>query len=239
MKQTFLLIIMWGLLLSCAGLPKMYPAGPADLPDTIKACEGVYPVGDWQLLHTIEAALPGSRKGFLMGLTVLSSRDRSARCIIMTLEGFVLFDAQYDGQIKIERAVAPFDSDDFARGLMEDIHLIFFRPPAAQTVSGSLDDGTAVCRYHRPDGRIVDLVNPEENRWELRLYRSNHRLMKSVNIMSKDRLPADASTGIADKIELTAHGSPGYKLVMDLVEARPIGVEGSKSKSGSVSESKQ
>jgi hypothetical protein len=28
--------------------------------------------------------------------------------------------------------------------------------------------------------------------------------------------------GISDKIELNAHGSPGYALVMDLVEAIPL-----------------
>jgi hypothetical protein len=28
--------------------------------------------------------------------------------------------------------------------------------------------------------------------------------------------------GIADKIELKAHGSPGYTLVMELVEAIPL-----------------
>jgi len=32
----------------------------------------------------------------------------------------------------------------------------------------------------------------------------------------------DDHKGISDKIELNAHGTPGYALIMDLVEAVPL-----------------
>ena len=217
MKHILLLLSVLGLVLSCSSLPQVYPAADsADLqPD--RACRGPFPDGDWQLLHSIEASLPGGKKGFLMGLTVLSSLNRTARVVIMTLEGFVVFDALYDKQITVKRAIAPFDSEVFANGLMEDINLIFFKPSGSIMASGFLKSGAAVCRYQKPDGRIVDIISQGEDNWEIRLYLPDYRLARTV----KSMYLADRK-GISDKIELNAHGSPGYALVMDLVEAIPL-----------------
>jgi len=217
MKHILLLLSVLGLILSCTSLPQVYPAADlADLqPD--QACRGPFPDGDWQLLHSIEASLPGGKKGFLMGLTVLSSSNRTARVVIMTLEGFVVFDALYDRQITVKRAMAPFDSEVFANGLIEDINLIFFKPSGPIMASGFLKSGAAVCRYQKPDGRIEDIISQGEDNWEIRLYLPDYRLARTV----KSMYLADRK-GISDKIELIAHGSPGYALVMDLVEAIPL-----------------
>ena len=217
MKHILLLLSVLGLILSCSSLPQVYPAADsADLqPD--QACRGPFPDGDWQLLHSIEASLPGGKKGFLMGLTVLSSSNRTARVVIMTLEGFVVFDALYDRQITVKRAIAPFDAEVFANGLIEDINLIFFKPSGSILASGFLKSGAAVCRYQKPDGRIEDIISQGEDNWEIRLYLPDYRLARTVkSIYLADR------KGISDKIELNAHGSPGYALVMDLVEAIPL-----------------
>jgi len=225
MKHTGLLLIIWGLVLSCSSLPKIHQAKPsaAQVPNQI--CAGVYPVEDWQLLHTVEADLPGGRKGFLMGLTILSPQKRSVKCVMMTLEGLVVFDAVYDGRVKIKRAVPPFDNHAFAQGLMADIRLVFFKPIAAEITRGVLEDGSAVCRYRDTDDRIVDIANPGGNLWETKLYHSDHRLVRTVKSMLKDGPRPNDRPGIADKIELTAHGSPGYVLVLDLVEATRLGAE--------------
>lgn len=222
MKSIGLLLIVVGLILSCASLPPLHPAGRPMTVETSQTCQGLYPHGEWQLYHTIEAKLPGGQTGFLMGLTVLSSRERSAQCVIMTLEGFVVFDARYDGQITIERAVAPFDNHAFAQGVMADIQLIFFKPLADEISIGAVSDTVTACRHFLPNGNVIDLVNPVNNHWETRLYRSNHRVMRIVQSMIKDKPPGENLTGIADKIELTALGTPGYKLTLDLVEAIPL-----------------
>ncbi len=224
MKSIVLLLIVVGLVLSCASLPPLHPAGRPMTVETNQTCQGLYPHGEWQLYHTIEAKLPGRQSGFLMGLTVLSSRERSAQCVIMTLEGFVVFDARYDGQVTIKRAVAPFDNHAFAQGVMADIQLIFFKPLADEISMGVLSDNVPVCRHLLPDGNVIDLVNPENNHWETRLYRSNHRVMRIVQSMIKDKPPGENLTGIADKIELTALGTPGYTLILDLVEAIPLNI---------------
>jgi hypothetical protein len=152
-----------------------------------------------------------------MGLTVISSSNRTAQVVIMTFEGFVVFDASYDNQITVKRAIAPFDSEVFANGLIEDINLIFFKPSGPVMASGFLKGGAAVCRYQKPDGSIVDIISQGEDNWEIKQYLPDFRLARIVkSIYSADR------EGISDQIELIAHGSPGYTLVMDLVEAIPL-----------------
>jgi hypothetical protein len=222
MKHILLLLSVFGLILSCSSLPQVYPARDSADPQPGRTCRGPFPDGDWQLLHSIEATLPGGKKGFLMGLTVISSSNRTARCVIMTLEGFVVFGALYDRQIAVTRAIAPFDSEVFANGLIDDINLIFFKPAGSIMTSGFLKSGEAVCRYQKPDGRIVEIISRVEDNWEIRLYLRDYRLARTVkSISAKEPALADRK-GISDKIELNAHGSPGYALVMDLVEAIPL-----------------
>jgi len=217
MKPIILLLSLFGFVVSCSSLPQVYPAGDAADPQPGRACRGPFPDGDWQLLHSIEATLPGGKKGFLMGLTVISSSNRTAQVVIMTLEGFVVFDALYDKQITVKRAIAPFDSEGFANGLIEDINLIFFKPSGPIMTAGFLKNGTAVCRYQKPGGRIVDIITHGEHSWEIKQYLPDFRLARIVkSIYLADR------AGISDRIELIAYGSPGYALVMDLVEAIPL-----------------
>jgi len=222
MRHYLLLLIVLGFTLSCGGLPRVYPAAGSADSQPGRVCRDPFPEGDWQLLHSIEATLPGGKKGFLMGLTVISSTNGTARVVIMTLEGFVIFDAVYDGQITVERAVTPFDSEVFANGLIEDINLIFFKPTGSIMTSGFLKSGAAVCRYQKPDGRMVDIISQGEHNWEIRQYLPDHRLARSVKSMSAKEPDLDDRKRISDRIELNAHGSPGYALVMDLVEAIPL-----------------
>jgi hypothetical protein len=222
MKPILLLLGVLGLILSCHSLPQLYSKGDSADPQPGRTCRGPFPDGEWQLLHSIEATLPGGDKGFLMGLTVISSSNRTARIVIMTLEGFVVFDALYDRQIAVNRAVAPFDSEEFANGLIEDINLIFFKPSGSIKTFGILKSGAAVCRYQKPDGRLVDIITAGGGNWEINQYLADNRPARNVKIMSAKKTDFADWNGIADKIELTAHGSPGYSLVMDLVEAIPL-----------------
>jgi hypothetical protein len=222
MKPILLLLSAWILLLACSSLPQVVPTGDSADPQAAETCRSPFPAGDWQLWHSIEATLPGGQKGFLMGLTVISTADRTAHCVIMTLEGFVLFDAVYDKKISVKRAIAPFDSEDFANSMMEDIDLIFFKPTGSVVTSGFFKNGAAVCRYQKPDGRMVDIIRREGHRWEIRLYLPDYRLARTVKCLSAEKPDFTGLKGISDKIELNAHTAPRYALVMDLVEAVPL-----------------
>jgi hypothetical protein len=214
------LIVLAALLLalSCARLPKIAPVTGADPSGPAERCNRIFPAGKWQLLHSIEADLPGGRHSVMMGLTVLSSRLRSNRSVIMSLEGFVVFDGEVNQGLKVHRALPPFDSPGFAEGLMEDIRLIFFKPEGPAAECGILTDGSTVCRYKNPDGGVVDIVLRSTGTCKSLRYDREQRLIRIV------RIPADARTGdeMPQTIELTAHGKQSYKLVMTLLEAVPL-----------------
>ena len=216
--MTGRLLALAGMLLfySCARLPAIAPA--AD-PSAAIACAHLFPAGNWQLLHLIEAELPGGRRGVMTGLTILSSSLRSHRSVIMSVEGFVVFDAEADQKLTVHRALPPFDAPGFAEGLMEDIRLIFFAPAGPPEECGNMDDGSAVCRFHGSSGGRVDIVSRAAGACEVRRYDRQQRLIRVVKI------PAAAPAGdrMPQTLELTARGRQGYKLVMTLLEAVPLG----------------
>jgi len=219
MKPISLLLSALCLTLSCSNLPKVYPVEVSSIPELHQKCRHLFPNGKWQFLHSIETIMPNGEKGLVMGVTVISSHDKTVRCVIMTLEGLVVVDVQYDRQVIINRRVPPFDSENFAKGLIKDIQLIFFMPQGPVIKSGILRTGASICRYRNTGGRIVDIITHKENTWELRQYSKHFRLIRTVNAFFGKKDGDSGQFGIPDRLKLTAHGSPGYTLVMDLVEA--------------------
>lgn len=222
MKCLCKLMILWSLGTACSSLPQIIPAGDSTAAQMSEACHLPFPNGRWQFLHSLEATLPGGQKGFLMGLTVISSSDRSIRSVMMTLEGLVVFDAQFNEQLTVRRAIPPFDSSDFAKGLIQDILLIFFEPPGSLIESGSLKNGSSVCRHRDPAGGVVDIVTRADGNWEIRQYRRDDRLVRIVKGTWDGKGGSTHTAGITSRIELRAYGYPEYTLIMNLVEATPL-----------------
>lgn len=207
------------LCLACARLPAVTPVDGGLLLGTGRGPCSVFPEGNWQFLHAIKAELPGGGSFTSMGLTVMSSRNRTNRSVIMTFEGFVLFDGEYDGRLIVHRALPPFDSPHFAGGLMNDIRLVFFEPEGPLIGLGVLESGSSVCRHEAPDGGVIDVEGQRDGAWGLMRYSHERRLIRSVRALPH----ADGGgSGFPAAIELTAHGSQNYKLVMTLVEAVAI-----------------
>ena len=75
----------------------------------------------------------------------------------MTIEGFVLFDAEAGKTLTVHRAVPPFDKPAFAAGLAADIRLAFFAPGGEPAVWGRGEEGARICRYELPDGRMEEV----------------------------------------------------------------------------------
>jgi hypothetical protein len=159
--------------------------------------------------------MEGGRNFVMMGLTVMSSRLRTIRSVIMTLEGFVVFDGEYDQHLTVHRALPPFDSPHLAEGLMEDIRLIFFEPDGPLVGCGVLDNGSAVCRHEIPGGSAIDIQSLADNGWELNRYGPSQRLTRTLRVP-----PGEKHTcGFPERMELIASGGQTYKLVMTLLEA--------------------
>lgn len=224
MTRKSSLLTVFGLLMAllsgaCARLPVIEPPAPENEQALLRRCEDVFPRGKWQFVHAIEAALSGGRS-VVLGVSTISSGDRHVHSLLMTVEGLVLFEADGRQRLRIERAVPPFDSEDFARGLMDDIGFIFFVPPGPVTARGRLRDGALVCRHNAGDGGVLDIVSTSVDGWEVRQYDPEGRLIRRLTASEPEDVHGQR---IARRLtlEVDPFGSTPYRLKMKLIEALP------------------
>ena len=174
----------------------------------------MFPDGKWQFAHVIEANLPGGREAQLIGVTEMSSKPERIHAVMMTIEGLVLFDALEDDKLTINRSVAPFDSIGFAKGLMEDIRLMFLKPDGQPMGAGTTENGFEVCRYRVSDHAVIDVMVRPDRMLEIRKY-TNERLIRKV--------VAELTPGsVPEKITFTAQEPAGYRLNLRLISAEQI-----------------
>ncbi len=216
----FVLLLLLLLPVACAQLPEIVPA-PLP-PNPIRPacdCDLIFPRGNWQFLHALEATVPGGKKQTILGLSQISSGDRSIHCVMMTIEGMVLFEADYDGAIEIKRAVPPFDKPGIAEGIIEDLRLIFFVPELPHRETGTRTRSERVCRYPLPGGGAEDIEIDSDDRWTIYKYNRRNRVIRTVQ--SKNER-AESTRGMPSQITLEAHGLTGYRLHLSLIEATPV-----------------
>lgn len=218
MKRVGWILVLITLTVACARPPKISPLSNSLYRATIAACDRVFPAGRWQVHHVIEATIPGGQKTNLMGVSVLTSHERSIRCALMTIEGLVLFAGDYDGRLTIERAVGPFERPGFAQGLMADLLMLYFRPKAPVHQAGRLPGGERICRFFSADGETTDVIVRDDQTWSVLKYDPDYRLERSIEArdLSETESPDYA---FADHMTLKRHGMLGYQLELRLVEA--------------------
>ncbi|MBI5553052.1 MAG: hypothetical protein HY911_16185 [Desulfobacterales bacterium] len=219
MKRLCVILLLTILSPACARLPEIRDVQPAAAQRTAAECAAIFPKGVWQFAHAIQFFPPDGSSKTLVGIVRLSSEAKRFDCVMMTIEGLVLFEAEYDGRIKIKRAIAPLDKPGVAEGMVEDIRLIFFAPEPWGVETGFTPEGESICRYPLPDGGREEILPGGDGAWEIRRYAPNHRLLRSVAPLAGDKVPL---AGIPARVELKAPGLAGYRLVMRLVEAIPI-----------------
>ena len=132
----------------------------------------------------------------------------------MTAEGVVLFDAKAGpNTLKVNRALPPFDSADFAKNMIEDIKLISFAPEGKIQTKGTLPDGSTVCRYNEQNGDWIDVIAARSDSPEINRYSSDESLKRHI----KFNKPMG---NIYQSIELQGSGMVNYTLLMTLIEAQ-------------------
>jgi len=218
MKRFYFLLGILSVIASCGTLPQIHPPNGRALSEAAPQCRRLFLQGSWQFQHAIEATLPGGHKSVLMGVSIVSADSGSIHSVLMTIEGLVVFEAEYDRELRILRALSPFNSERFARGLINDIRLIFFKPPGALVETGTLPNGSAVCRYRQPDNQVVDAVRKSDHHWELQAYNRWFTKKRTVDIFFNDNFRFDGFH-LPNRLKLTSHGFDGYTLDMDLIEA--------------------
>lgn len=202
-------------LLLCAGcltVPEtpLLPGAPEDL----ERCVALFPSGPWVSIHKIEAAINGGLSSSLIGITKGDPAGRKLHTVLLTPEGFVLFEAEGNGDtISVLKALSPFDSPAFAKGLMEDVDLLFLPPEGGASKWGRTADGAVLCQWKRSDG-----------------YREDISLSAAVKILLLDgqgdlvkeaRFMGPFVKGLASRMELNARKPAPYTLKMTLLQGSP------------------
>ena len=202
------------LLTACAGLPPINAVPAPAASRTVSACREAFPKGKWQFAHVIGATLPGGGEARLMGVTEISQNPARIHAVVMTIEGLVLFDGLEERTLTINRSVAPFDSHAFAKGLMEDIRLMFLAPEGEPVGAGLTRDGFRVCRYRVSGHTMVDVTVRPHGMLEIQKY-GNGRLIRKAEIQQN-------TVSVPEKAVLNAYEPAPYSLNMRLISAEQI-----------------
>lgn len=216
-----ILSLLFILTVSCSTYPIIFPVNSTEISKIQDKCNRVFPLGNWRFVHFIEATLPGEKKAFMMGVTRIYPEKKKIHCIMMTIEGLVLFDALYDGKIIINRGIPPFDSDDFAKGMISDLRLIFFQPEGRCIEAGVSDIGDWICRYQTDEKTTVDVLIHFDKGWTISRY-LHHRLRRTIQAYFGKDSDLTTKNKIPDRLELIARGGQKYSLGLKLVEAESI-----------------
>jgi hypothetical protein len=214
MKRIIFLLCTALVLPSCAGLPPIEPLDPSGHAALLARCRAPYLRAKYRLVHAIEATMPTGETGHLIGVTVADPAGRTLHSALMTIEGLVLFEARFDKAVTVDRAMPPFDSPGFAKGLMDDISLMFFAPMEPFSEAGTIN-GEPLCRY-RGEGGTVDVIANSDGGFTVRRYRGSNSLARELRFSAPD------SRGISKQMELAARGVLGYTLHMELIKAERI-----------------
>jgi hypothetical protein len=206
---------LFAALLLCTGCltapeTPLLPGAPEDL----DRCVALFPSEPWECVHTIEAVIQGGMSSSLLGITKGDPAGRRLHTVLLTAEGFILFEAEQHGETtSVLKAVAPFDSPAFARGLMEDVNLLFLPPQGGASKWGTTADGAVLCQWERPAGYREDISLSSVMRISL--------LDGHGDLIKEALLTGPFVKGLASRMELSAHKPAPYKLKMTLLQGTP------------------
>ncbi len=210
----------------CRSLAPIQPASSALHAETARHCRAHFLARPRQLVQSLTAYLPGGDVRNAIAVIRIHPETGRIKCVIMSVEGIVLFDGEYDGGVSIRRAVPPFDEKKFARAMFADIRLAFMPPEAENVQVGTLSGGTPICRYARGDGKgFVEVRLSGADRLEIRRYTGGKKLRETVNVCYAPACSL-AGSGVAGeipaKIDIFHHGLFGYRLELNLLEAKEL-----------------
>jgi len=200
----------------CVPISKTIPISGS--PDDLPGCYTLFPSKPWESVHRIEATLGGGGGGFfsVLGVTKGEPSDRQLQSLLLTPEGFILFDAERrNGEVTVRKAVPPFDSPAFAKGLMEDVALLFL-PPQAKPASWRRDaNGAMICNWEGPEDPHTEITGSTDSGWQILQRDKQGQVIKEV------ALSGPFVNGLASRMELRASKPASYRLRMTLVQPSP------------------
>ena len=201
------------LLVGCA--PRSRVTLSPGLPEDLPGCHAIFPAEPWESVHKIEATVRGGSSS-LIGVTKGEPSTRRLQSVLLSPEGFILFDAEVrDNGIAVRKAIAPFDSPAFASGLVEDVSLLFLPPKAKPTTWGKETNGTMICKWEGPDNSHTEITGSMDRGWRIL------RRDKYGEVAKEVALNGPFLNGLASHVEYRAFKPVAYTLRMTLIEASP------------------
>ncbi len=197
--------------LGCSPLLAVRPAATAPEREAItRDCLAAFPKGLFRVSHSIDASMPFGHSGVFVGVS--AAEPKGFRSILMSIEGFVLFDATLvEGKLDVHRAMPPLDRPGFAQGLMGDVRRTFFPPQGEPAVAGHSPAGIPVCRWNASESRTVDVYVTSASSRVLRDY-------DGVSLTREIRLAGHGAQGFFPEVDLQVFGIGGYTLRMRLLD---------------------
>ena len=204
------------LLFSAGGVPPARTVLSPGSSEDLHGCLAIFPSGPWESVHKIEAAFKGGTSFTILGVTRGEPLERRLHSLLLTPEGFTLFDGELrEGEIVVRKAVPPFDSPAFAKGLLEDVTFLFFAPLGSPASWGKAADGNRVCRWANPVGFQTEIRETPDRGWQILLRDDQGQEAKKVS------LTGPFVQGLTANIELRVLRPVSYTLKLTLVQSGP------------------
>ena len=214
LRYGFAVLLMASFLFSCSHLPVIKPGEPSAVA-LIEQCRRPYPAVPYRFVHAIEVVLPGGSSGTMIGVTLVDPKAAAVQSVMMTLEGFVLFDGTYDKKVRVDRAVPPFDKPEFAKNMLDDVRLLYLAPEGRPMHAGTLKDGAVICRYIGTQYPVMDVIVHRDGSWEIDGYSESEEAKRRIKAGS-------VKNGIPETVELKAYEAWDYTLRMSLISAETV-----------------
>ncbi|MEI7639858.1 MAG: hypothetical protein WCJ37_21260 [Syntrophus sp. (in: bacteria)] len=214
LRYGFAVLLMASFLFSCSHLPVIKPGEPSAVA-LIEQCRRPYPAVPYRFVHAIEVVLPGGSSGTMIGVTLVDPKAAAVQSVMMTLEGFVVFDGAYDKKVRVDRAVPPFDKPEFAKNMLKDVRLMYLAPEGRPENVGFLEDGAVICRYKGNENPFMDIILYRNGSWEIDAYSEHEELRRRIRAGS-------VKNGIPETVELHGYESWDYTLQMRLISAETV-----------------
>lgn len=205
-------------------LPRINPPGKKDTSQVQKQCRQAFPHGEWRFIHSIQVNISDKKRMSLMGISQVESETNSLHCILMTIEGMVIFEAKYeDHNTTIIRSVPPFDSSRFAKRLMQDVKFIFLFPEGKCIDTGLIDNSHYICRYAIDKSHINDIqVHKNKKKWSLHQYKHGKKV-RTLQAKTNNSSQEQSRRVHPEKLIFKAYNpSNNYTLKMDLIKAKNL-----------------
>jgi hypothetical protein len=212
--MTFKMICLFGFLLTfigCAPISETILSPGSEI--ELQACYAIFPTGPWESVHKIEATFRRGGSFTLLGVTKGNPSEQNLESVLLTPEGFILFEAEYKKNgMTVRKSVPPFDSPAFAKGLMEDVTFLFLSPGTDPITWGRKGDGMLICNWEGPNGINTEITGSVGNGWKILRRNKEKKIIKEVT------LDGPFINGLATRIEIRAFTPLSYKIRMTLLQ---------------------